>query len=402
MPDDQAGRTRRAVIAGAGIGGLAAAIGLRRAGWQPVILERSSTPVGIGAGVSLWSNALDALDALGVGEAARKAGTLQGGGGLRVPDGRWLLRGSGSTMNRSGVALLLVHRAELHRELLAALPAGIVVTGASVTDVEQSGDEVVVGYDAPTGRDEVRCNLLVGADGIHSTVRQKVWPEAPAPVYAGFTAWRGVTEEPVEVEGESAETWGAGAEFGVVPLADRRVYWFGTANLPEATTFGDERAEVLRRFAQWHHPVATVVRATAPSAVLHHDIYHLPRPLPQFSRGAVVLLGDAAHAMTPNLGQGACLALEDAVVLAAQLAADTDVARAVARYDQQRRPRAEDLATKSFQVSRMIQLENRAAVALRNLMVRAIPERHAMARIARITDWTPPEINTRWARRRDQ
>jgi len=392
MSDDQTGHTPRAVIAGAGIGGLAAAIGLRRAGWQPVILERYPTPGAIGAGVSLWSNALDALDALGVGEVTRSAGTLQSGGGVRVPDGRWLFRGSGAAMNRSGDALLVMHRAELHRELLAALPAGTVIPGATVTGVEHVGDGVVVGYDAPTGREEARCDLLVGADGIHSTVRQKVWLEAPAPIYAGFTAWRGVTDEPVDVE-ESTETWGVGAEFGVVPLADQRVYWFGTANLPEGTTFGDERAEVLRRFGQWHHPVTTVVRATTPSAVLHHDIYHLPRPLPRFSCGAVVLLGDAAHAMTPNLGQGACLALEDAVVLAACLAADTDVERALLRYDEQRRPRAEDLVKMSAQMGRMIQLENRAAVVLRNLMVRATPERHALARIARITNWTPPEIS---------
>ncbi len=394
MSRERSGHQPRAVIAGAGIGGLAAAIGLRRAGWQPVILERSSTPGGIGAGLSLWSNALDALDALGVGDAARSAGTLQGGGGIRVPDGRWLLRGSGAAMDRGGVALLLLHRAELHRELLAALPAGTVIPGATVTSVEHIGDEVVVGYDGPTGREEARCDLLVGADGVHSTVRQQVWPDAQAPVYAGFTAWRGITDEPVDVEGHSAETWGAGAEFGVVPLADRRVYWFGTANLPQGTTFGDERAEVLRRFGHWHHPVTTVVRATTPSAVLHHDIHHLPRPLPRFSRGAVALLGDAAHAMTPNLGQGGCLALEDAVVLAGCLATDTDVARALVRYDEQRRPRAERLVAMAAQLGRIIQLENRAAVALRNLLVRVTPERYAMARIARVTQWAPPDIGS--------
>jgi len=395
MLDEPTRSGPRAVIVGAGIGGLAAAIGLLRAGWAPTVFERSPTPGGLGAGVSLWSNALAALDALGVGAAVRRAGTLQGGGGVRTPDGQWLARSSGAALlERAGVALLLMHRAQLHSELLAALPTDVVVAGAIVTEIQQTVEQVVVGYDGPTGRAETHADLVVGADGVHSSVRRWCWPEAPAPRYAGFTAWRGVTEEPIDIEGEAAETWGHGAGFGAVPLADGRVYWFGTANLPEATTFVDERAEVLRRFGHWHRPIPTVVQATTTAAVLHHDIYHLPRPLPHFVRGRVVLLGDAAHAMTPNLGQGACVALEDAAVLAGSLAADSDLARALASYDQQRRPRAEDLVKMSAQMGRMIQHPNRAAAGLRNLAVRATPQRYAMPRLARLTNWTPPTITS--------
>ncbi len=395
MAGDRAGHRPRAVIVGAGIGGLAAAIGLVRAGWQPVVLERSPAPGGSGAGVSLWSNALEALDVLAVGEGIRQAGTLQGSGGLRAPDGRWLSRSSGAALlERNGVALLMLHRAELHRELLAALPAGAVVPGATVVDVDQTADEVVVGYDTSDGEKEARGDVVVAADGVHSTLRRMFWPETPAPAYAGFTAWRGVTDEPIDVRGEAAETWGRGAEFGLVPLADGRVYWFGTANLPERTVFSDQRAEVLRRFERWHHPISTVVHATDPAAVLHHDIYHLSRPLPGFHRGRVVLLGDAAHAMTPNLGQGACIAIEDATVLGSCLATGTDVERALALYDEQRRPRAETMVKMSARMGRVIQLRNRAGVALRNLAVRAVPERYAMAGIARVTSWTPPKIGT--------
>jgi len=210
MANDRTGHGPRAVVVGAGVGGLAAAIGLRQIGWQPIILERSTAPGGIGAGVSLWSNALDALDALGVGEAVRRAGTLQSGGGFRTPDGRWLTRSSGAALlERFGVALLLMHRAQLHRELLAALPTDAVVAGTNVTDLAQTADHVVVGYDGPTGRAETRADLVVGADGVHSTVRRRLWPEAPPPKYAGFTAWRGVTDEPIDIEGEAAETWAA-------------------------------------------------------------------------------------------------------------------------------------------------------------------------------------------------
>lgn len=386
---------RRVVVVGAGIGGLAAATGLHKVGWDPTVLERSASAAGVGAGVSLWSNALTALDRLGVGEPIRAAGALEGGGGLRKPDGRWLSRSSAEALNdRAGVSLLMIHRARLHGELLAALPGGTVRTGTVVTHVRERGDEAVVGYDGPDGAGELTADLVIGADGLHSTVRGLMWPAAPAPSYAGFTAWRGITDRPQDITGEAAETWGEGAEFGAAPLPDGRVYWFGTATLPAGTRFADEHAEALRRFGQWHSTVPAVLRATSPAGVLRHDVYHHLRPLPQFVRGRLVLLGDAAHAMTPNLGQGACLALEDAVELAAALStADGDIAGALYAYDHRRRPRGERIIKLSAQLGRMIQTSGRARVALRDLLVRATPERMAMASLARVTAWTAPTID---------
>ncbi|MBO0850742.1 MAG: FAD-dependent monooxygenase, partial [Pseudonocardia sp.] len=253
---------------------------------------------------------------------------------------------------------------------------------------------VVVRYRTSRGPAEVSADLVIGADGIHSTVRDVVWPTTADPVYAGCTAWRGVTDEPFDLRGKVSENWGTGAEFGVLALRDRRVYWFGTANLPRATGFPDEHAEVLRRFAGWPDPIPEVIRATTPEAVLHHDLFHLPLPLPRFNSGRVALLGDAAHAQTPHLGQGACLALEDAVVLAAAVGADHDVPRALERYDRQRRRRTERLVARSARLGRIIQLENPTGVALRNLVVRATPMRATLAGVARITSWTPPTIRS--------
>ncbi len=165
MLDEPTRSGPRAVIVGAGIGGLAAAIGLLRAGWAPTVFERSPTPGGLGAGVSLWSNALAALDALGVGAAVRRAGTLQGGGGVRTPDGQWLARSSGAALlERAGVALLLMHRAQLHSELLAALPTDVVVAGAIVTEIQQTVEQVVVGYDGRVGVAPVELSQQLGGN----------------------------------------------------------------------------------------------------------------------------------------------------------------------------------------------------------------------------------------------
>jgi 2-polyprenyl-6-methoxyphenol hydroxylase-like FAD-dependent oxidoreductase len=386
-------RTRNAVVVGAGIGGLAAAIGLRKAGWQAMVLERSDPPAEVGAGLSLWANALAALDALGVGATVRSMATPQVSGGIRTSTGRWLSRlGNTRRLEDAGVTLLMVHRTELHRELLAALPASTVVGGAAVHSVSERDDQVVVGYHTSRGPAEVSADLVVGADGIHSTMRDALWPGAAGPVYAGCTAWRGVTDKPFDLRGLASENWGTGAEFGLIPLGDQRVYWFGTANLPRASGFPDEYAEVLRRFAGWADPIPEVIRATAPEAVLRHDLHHLPLPLSRFNRGRVALLGDAAHAQTPHLGQGACLAFEDAAVLAAAVGADPDVPRALERYDRQRRHRTERLVAGSARLGRIIQLENPTALALRNLAIRATPMRATLAGVARITSWTPPTI----------
>ncbi|HWE91512.1 MAG TPA: FAD-dependent monooxygenase [Pseudonocardiaceae bacterium] len=379
-----------AIVVGAGIGGLAAAVGLRRAGWRVRVFERAATPGEVGAGISLWSNALAALAELRVGQAIRDAGTMQGSGGLRTPSGRWLSQASGAAIREhSDLSILLVHRAELHRQLRDALPADVITAGANVLAVNVDG---TVQYTVDNERHETAADLVVGADGLRSVVRQSLWPATPQPRYAGFTAWRGVTEKPFALAAQS-ETWGSGSEVGLTQLIDGRVYWFATGNQPEGVRTGDEHAEALRRFGGWHEPIGDVIRATAPEAVLRHDIYQQPRPLSAFARGRVALLGDAAHAITPNLGQGACLALEDAVVLAAELTRTDDVPSALRRYDAVRRPRAQRLSTTSHRLARMIQTRSPVVVGLRSALAVVVPAKLGAAGLARRVAWTAPVID---------
>ncbi|MCW3840359.1 FAD-dependent monooxygenase [Micromonospora yasonensis] len=208
-----------------------------------------------------------------------------------------------------------------------------------------------------SGLVRIRADLVVGADGIRSTVRRLLWPDAAGPVRIGVTAWRGVTpawDEDIIV----AISWDRGAEFGMVPLADGRVYWFAAVNTEPADSAVDELAQVRARFGSWHDPIPALISAT--DTVLRDDLACLDEPLTTYVKGRVALLGDAAHAMTPNLGQGANQALEDAVVLAAV----ADRPDGLAAYDRQRRPRSQRVAKASRTIGRFgQQLDNPIAVA---------------------------------------
>ncbi|GIE80743.1 FAD-dependent oxidoreductase [Actinoplanes philippinensis] len=366
------------MVIGAGIGGLGAALGLIRHGWTVTVLERAPEFRPVGAGLVLQANGLRCLDALGVGDAVRDHGRPDVSGGTRRADGRWLARVPAGELERAlGTPALGVHRATLHELLLGALPAGVVRTGAPVTAVTAEGQ---VTYDGPAGPVHLGADLVVGADGINSVVRRTLWPDAAGPAPIGVRAWRGVTP-PWRGDLVVAITWGPGAEFGIVPLTDGRVYWFAAVNAaPTAPATG-----VPDRFHRWHDPIPALIAATG--TVLRDDLACLDEPLSTYVRGRVVLLGDAAHAMTPNLGQGANQALEDAVVLAAV----ADRPGGLAAYDARRRPRSQRVARASRAIGRFgQQLEHPVAVAARNTVVRLTPPRLALRSMARYADWRPP------------
>lgn len=377
---------RTAVVVGAGIGGLSAAIGLHRNGWRVTVLERAAGFQPTGTGLVLQANGLRCLDTLALGAAVRQRGNRDATGGTRRADGRWLARIAPGDLERAvGTPAIGIHRAALREILLGALPDGMVVTGAEVTGVTEDGK---VTYRTPAGTRQLVADLVVGADGIGSAVRAALWPEAAAPVEVGVTAWRGVT--PVWTGDLAvAITWDRGAEFGMVPLADGRVYWFGAVNAAPGTTAGwfgaEELARVQARFGDWHDPIPALIAAT--DRVHRDSLACLDQPLTTYVKGRVALLGDAAHAMTPNLGQGANQALEDAVVLAAV----ADQPDGLSRYDSQRRPRSQQVARASRAIGRLgQQLQHPLAVAARNAVMRLTPPRLALRSMARYADWHPP------------
>ncbi|MFD8614755.1 FAD-dependent monooxygenase [Streptomyces sp. NPDC059631] len=392
-----------AVVVGGGIGGLAAAIGLRAVGWEVVVAERAPVLADVGAGISLHANGVRALDALGAGAAVRAAARPQYTGGTRVPGGRWLARMDGTVLERRlGTPIVGIPRADLHRALRAALPEGCLRTGAEVRSVDDSdGGRVRVLLDGTGGEsatatgtgDVLDADLVVAADGVGSRLRRRLFPDHPGPAYSGSTVLRAVTAHPVELRTDFALTWGRGAEFGHIAFRDGRAEWHAVLDAPPGVRPADPLAALRRRFADWHEPVPALLAATRPEAVLHHDIHELTVPLPAFTAGRVALLGDAAHAMTPHLGQGACQALEDAVTLAAALAAEPSTAQALACYDAERRPRSQAVARAARRAGRMGQrLAHPAAVALRNTALRLAPDTVTMRAVLRHADWTPPAL----------
>jgi 2-polyprenyl-6-methoxyphenol hydroxylase-like FAD-dependent oxidoreductase len=383
-----AGR-RSAIVVGGGVGGLAAAIGLRRIGWTVTVLERAPELRAAGSGWSFARNGERAADALGFGEQFRACSVpTQAAGNLLTPSGRYLMR------FRPGrdTPLLANHRAELQRVLLDQLPAGWVRTGAEVTDVKEAGGRVTVSYRTAQGPRQAAAELLVGADGIHSLVRRLLWPQAPAPVFQRITCWRGVTEPGSVWPVDGFQTWGRGQRVGAHPLPGRRVYWFLTIRQDRAgVRSGDDLAEVRRRIGGWHQPIPALLAATRPQGVLCHDISDLD-PLPSYVQGRVALLGDAAHAMTPFAAQGAGQALEDATVLAARLAGGAPVPEALAGYDQARRPRSQRVARLARTDPRVSLSTNPLTWWLMTRLTRLSSSRLAARKTAWLWDWTPPAV----------
>jgi 2-polyprenyl-6-methoxyphenol hydroxylase-like FAD-dependent oxidoreductase len=212
--------------------------------------------------------------------------------------------------------------------------------------------------------------LLVGADGLCSRVRKQLLADGP-PRYAGYTSWRGLVAADLDPSDEAVESWGRGSRFGIVPVGGGRVYWYATANAePGADDQG--RAALAERFAGFHPPVPSLIEATLPASIVRTDIHDRP-PARRWSHGPVTLLGDAAHPMTPNLGQGGCQAMEDAFVLAAALAEEATVAGALARYERERLRRANRIVSLSRRFGAVAQWRSALACAVRDLGARWTP-----------------------------
>ena len=395
MAQAQTRAQRRAVVIGAGIGGLTAAVALRRHGWRVTVLERAASLEPVGAGIALAPNALKALDSIGLGPGVRAMAAIQGSGGVRRPDGTWLVRTDLAAIeSRFGWPLIIAARPELIELLAAQLPADAVRTACPVLGVTPGdpGDPQRPATVRTEGGDLV-AEIVVAADGINSQTRVTLFPSCPGPHYAGFTTWRFIAPAPREPF-EPSETWGRGEIFGIVPLTGGRLYCYATANLPRGLAHPDEHAELVRRFGTWHAPIPEALDSVPADAVLHNDALWLAKPLTVYHSGRVALLGDAAHAMTPNLGQGGCQAIEDAVVLAHRLSGpEVQVGAALAAYTADRLPRTGKIAKQSARTGKFQQWSSGPAVALREGAIRLTGRLGSgllLRQMAELGDWTPP------------
>ena len=360
----------RAVVIGAGIGGIAAAIAMRCAGLEVEVHERAGELREVGAGIGLWPNALRVLDRIGLGDAVRVAALPLSDACVFAWNGEPMVQVSLDGMRDRGAWTVVLHRATLLELLITALGRERVRLGRLCTGFDQDSQGVVAKF---SGGERAPGDFLIGADGLYSAVRAQLWGDRK-PLYAGYTAWRGVVRFD-HTRLMPGETWGAGARFGQFPMADGQVYWFACMNAPEHehSPMG-EKAALREVFGRFHDPIPELIEATEERTILRNDICDRP-PLRRWGHGRVTLLGDAAHPMTPNLGQGACQALEDALVLAECVNGGSDVPSALRRYEKRRMARANAMVIHSRRFGSLAQLEHPLLIAARNAIMRRIPQR---------------------------
>ena len=374
---------QRTIIIGGGIGGLCAAIALRQAGIEVMVYEKSAALGEVGAGLVLWPNAIQVLRELGAAEMVIKTGSAIEHGQFRTAAGKILARSEPGELHRLyGEPTVAIHRADLHNILLSLLPAAAVQLNTAAVKFEQDPTGVTAYF--VSGQTD-RADLLIGADGVRSQIRGQLLP-AVTLRYSGYAAWRGVVDTRDEVAlGLTSETWGRGRRFGVVPIAAHRVYWYATLNQPAGRSYtpAEQKLLLLLQFKGWVTPIESLLETTPAEAILHHDIYDIP-PLARWNEGRVTLLGDAAHPTTPNMGQGACMAIESAYVLARCLATEEELPATLHAYERERRPRTAWVTNQSWQIGRVGQLENSLACRLRDMLVALTPASVVKARLAKV------------------
>jgi 2-polyprenyl-6-methoxyphenol hydroxylase-like FAD-dependent oxidoreductase len=358
-----------ALVVGAGIAGLTAAIALDQAGMSVEIIERATALTQAGTALSLWPNALAALRRIGLSEAIADIGYHETTGIVRHWSGREIIRIDQSRLHPSSdTPTSVVHRGELQRVLLAAASHLPLSLQTSVRRVGTDGSDGIVEL---SGGKQLRSSVVLACDGVGSVARSVT--DNPEPRYTGRTSWRALLDGASHLVGEACLSAGPGKQFIACPLRGDLTYWAADVAMPEGANGSllDKKAFLLECFAGWHHPVLELIRRAEEDQLVTADIYDaVPRVL---RAGRVALLGDAAHPMTPDLGQGACQGIEDGVVLATCMAQEPDPDLALANYQAARLRRVQSMVRESRRLGVLATAESSVVSALRNAAVAHMP-----------------------------
>jgi 2-polyprenyl-6-methoxyphenol hydroxylase-like FAD-dependent oxidoreductase len=360
-------------IAGGGIGGLTAAIALQQLGFDADVYEAAPALEATGAGILVPPNAMAALARLGLDDAVAARGVAieameiaDHSGTLQVVDGVRIAA-------QTGFPMIAIRRAVLQQLLVNAVEAGTLHLGRALARYECAADAIALTFDDAT---RATARLLIGADGLRSAVRRQVRPRA-ALRYSGQTCFRGLAMLPAErdIAPRANEVWGGALRFGYAPVAPGIVYWYAPMTSPPDTcSLPAHGGWLAERYAAFPAPVRSLIEATPETSILQTDLYDLA-PMRGWSNGQVVLIGDAAHAATPNLGQGGAQAIEDAVVLAAVLKSMGPIPEALAEFERRRRSRTHRVVTRSRLLGQMAHWQRPMLCRLRNTVLRMTPAR---------------------------
>ncbi|MCV7383441.1 FAD-dependent monooxygenase [Mycolicibacter longobardus] len=368
------------IVVGAGIGGLFAGITLREAGFDVEVYERYPQPQPVGAGLTLWANALKIFRRYGMlDRVLAEAGTFDYSE-FRTAAGRTLARVSlDQLVQRYGLPTICLHRHLVSDTLLDRFGTAGLHLGKELVAVEDGGDHVAARF---ADGETVTADVLIGADGIHSVVRGALFP-AMAPRYDGQTVWRGMVSAD-DVPATSFVAFGRGSRAGWSPMGRGKVYWFGARFQPAGAPdrHGSIHRDLLAEFGHWAKPLGRLIESTPEQAIVRGDVYAVPR-LPSWTAGRVALLGDAAHGMAPHVAQGACLAVEDAAVLALRLAAAPTPEDGLRRYSEERRARVGAVLDEADAIGRLAAMNGPVSSRLRNMALRLTPSNMLIAGFAR-------------------
>jgi len=362
----------RITIIGGGIAGLTAAIAMGQKGYKADIFESAKEIKGVGAGLALAANAMKGFDRLGLMEGVVALGRCLPSFSILDKKGKIITKAdSGAISKKYGLDNFTIHRADLHDFLLSKIDPKLVHTGKRAVSFQYVHDKIEVIFSDATIH---MTDYLIVADGIHSAIRTQLLPDA-VPRYSGYTCWRAVIDNMHLEINESSETWGSKGRFGIAPLANNQLYWFACINAkqndPEMRDM--QVSDLAEIFKNYHAPIASILDNTTNEQLIWNDIVDLA-PISKFAFDKILLLGDAGHATTPNMGQGACQAIEDAVVLADELEKNRNVQRAFHAFEKRRLKRTEYITNTSWQVGRIAQLENNFFSAIRNFTFRNLPK----------------------------
>ncbi|WP_035606451.1 FAD-dependent monooxygenase [Haloferula sp. BvORR071] len=369
------------LIIGGGIGGLTAAIALRAEGHEVAVYERAPELREVGAAISVMANATRVLKHYGLLPLLLEHGEPIAAGIIQPNDGKPL---KPPIEIDTGVPGVLIHRADLHDTLLSAVPRERIHLDKELKWVTQDEDSVTAIFADGT---EARGSLLIAADGLNSAARRMLINDGP-PIYRGYQCWRGVNPDAkLDIV---AEVLGHGVRMGLIPMGRRGAAWWFCAN--EAEHQSDEpegsKTKILRLLEGWHSSARDLVAGTPEPAISKNAIYDRPAKR-GWSKGRAILIGDAAHPTTPNLGQGGGMAIEDAAMLARCLKHFPDHGTAFRRFEELRFPRVKKIVDRSRVWGAMGQWSNPVACGFRNLLLAKMPSKGLAKDLIEMMNYDP-------------
>lgn len=361
-------------ILGGGIGGLTTAIALQKKGYDVKVYEAAPELKALGAGLAIAANAMKAFQHIGIAEKILQEGKMLEYYDIMDEHGKVITRNSpqqfGEKIQSSN---FMIHRADLHKTLIAELLPGTLITNKRCKDISQHNQKVNIDFEDGTNAE---VDYVIAADGIHSVVRNKLLPDAKTR-YAGHTCWRAVIDNTIadlDVK-KATETWGTKGRFGITPLKGNRIYWYACVDFPQndarAKAFSTD--DLYANFKDYHQPIPQIIQATKNEQLIQGDILDIP-PIKKFAFGRILLLGDAAHATTPNLGQGACQAIEDAAYLADLMAKNKDPEAAFQTFEKMRISRTTFVVNTSWRIGKVAHISNPILAKIRNMVFGLLPE----------------------------